>query len=146
MPLQKGSSDETVSHNIGELISSGRDPDQAAAIAYSEAGKDKSLITKKTLKYMGFKTNQVYNAHTGLTSSDVAVGVDFAIQEQGDDTWLCTITLVQDSNEIKVLDKIVKSSDVIQTFKNATGFVENLASIIRRDFPADDFANVIKGV
>lgn len=59
MPLQKGSSDETVSHNIGELINAGHDPDQATAIAYSEAGRNKHL-TRKTLKYMGLIKNEPY--------------------------------------------------------------------------------------
>lgn len=35
MPLKKGSSDKDRSENIAELIRSGRDPKQAAAIAYS---------------------------------------------------------------------------------------------------------------
>ncbi len=40
MPLSQGSSQETISHNIGELISAGHEPDQAAAIAYNEARKE----------------------------------------------------------------------------------------------------------
>lgn len=40
MPLQKGSSEDVVSNNIKELIDAGHSPDQAKAIAYSEAGKD----------------------------------------------------------------------------------------------------------
>ena len=40
MPLQKGSSEETISNNIKELIDAGHSPAQAKAIAYSEAGKD----------------------------------------------------------------------------------------------------------
>ena len=40
-PLKKGSSKSVISKNIGELIRSGRKPDQAAAIAYSKAGKAK---------------------------------------------------------------------------------------------------------
>lgn len=39
MPLRQGSSEATVSHNIGQLINEGRDPAQAEAIAYHEAGK-----------------------------------------------------------------------------------------------------------
>lgn len=39
MPLQQGSSQSTVSNNIGELVSSGYSQGQAAAIAYHEAGK-----------------------------------------------------------------------------------------------------------
>lgn len=38
MPLKKGSSQAVISSNIAELIRSGRDPDQAAAIAYKTAG------------------------------------------------------------------------------------------------------------
>lgn len=41
MPLAKGSSSETISQNIGELIRSGHEPVQAAAIAYKVArGED----------------------------------------------------------------------------------------------------------
>lgn len=49
MPLQNGKSKEIVSANIAELIRSGRDPKQAAAIAYSEARKagGKFPMTKK---------------------------------------------------------------------------------------------------
>lgn len=39
MPLKQGSSQETISENIAELIRAGHDPKQAAAIAYKAAGK-----------------------------------------------------------------------------------------------------------
>ena len=39
MPLKKGSSKKVVSSNIKELVKSGRDVKQAAAIAYKKAGK-----------------------------------------------------------------------------------------------------------
>lgn len=41
MPLKSGKSQKTINANIGELIRSGRKPDQAAAISYSKAGKGK---------------------------------------------------------------------------------------------------------
>src|SRR5262245_54111755 len=41
MPLKQGSSDETIQENIKELIHSGHDPEQAAAIAYKEAGQSR---------------------------------------------------------------------------------------------------------
>lgn len=45
MPLKKGSSKEVIEANIRELIEAGHEPDQAAAIAYKEAGiaKDESI-------------------------------------------------------------------------------------------------------
>lgn len=41
MPLIKGSSKKTIQKNIKELIKSGKSPQQASAIAYSEAKKAK---------------------------------------------------------------------------------------------------------
>ncbi len=41
MPLMEGSSEETVSKNISELMHSGRPQNQAVAIAMSKAGKSK---------------------------------------------------------------------------------------------------------
>lgn len=40
MPLKSGSSSQVISENIAELINSGYSKNQAAAIAYQEAGKD----------------------------------------------------------------------------------------------------------
>lgn len=42
MPLKPGSDKKTISANIAELVRSGRDVKQAAAIAYKKAGKSKS--------------------------------------------------------------------------------------------------------
>ena len=39
MPLKEGSSKATISENIGKEIDAGKDPKQAAAIAYSVARK-----------------------------------------------------------------------------------------------------------
>lgn len=39
MPLKKGKSKKTIGENIAELLRSGRDKRQAAAIAYKKAGK-----------------------------------------------------------------------------------------------------------
>lgn len=47
MPLKEGKSKETISSNIAELIRSGRPKDQAAAIAYSQAGKARKAVKKK---------------------------------------------------------------------------------------------------
>lgn len=41
MPLKKGSSPKTISHNIKVEIAAGKPPKQAAAIAYSVAKKSK---------------------------------------------------------------------------------------------------------
>lgn len=45
MPLKEGSSDETISANIAELVKAGHDPKQAAAIAYREAGRSNQEAT-----------------------------------------------------------------------------------------------------
>lgn len=52
MPLKKGKSKKVISKNIGELIGAGYPSKQAAAIAYSEAGKSnrKKKAKKKTTK------------------------------------------------------------------------------------------------
>lgn len=47
MPLKSGKSKKTISANIGELIRAGRKPDQAAAIAYSKAGKGEKKGQKR---------------------------------------------------------------------------------------------------
>ena len=41
MPLEQGSSKEALSHNIETEINAGKDPKQAAAIAYSVQNKNK---------------------------------------------------------------------------------------------------------
>lgn len=41
MPLKKGRGKKVIGENIGELVKSGRDVKQAAAIAYKKAGKSR---------------------------------------------------------------------------------------------------------
>jgi hypothetical protein len=47
MPLKEGSSKPVIYSNIQELIRSGRDPKQATAIAYSNAGQYHKPSLKK---------------------------------------------------------------------------------------------------
>ena len=65
MPLQKGSSKETVSSNISELVQSGRPQDQAVAIAMSEAG-----IEKKPHKKGNPHGKKAGNPHVMATGQD----------------------------------------------------------------------------
>ena len=48
MPLEQGSSREAISNNIATEIHAGKDPKQAEAIAYSEAGKSRSDAAANT--------------------------------------------------------------------------------------------------
>lgn len=50
MPLNKGRSKEAISANIRKLRKEGRPPDQAIAIALSNAGKGKDMAKKKAKK------------------------------------------------------------------------------------------------
>lgn len=45
MPLKEGKSEETISKNIETEVNHGKDPKQAAAIAYSEARRTGDAVT-----------------------------------------------------------------------------------------------------
>ncbi len=47
MPLKRGSSQATISKNIGQLIEEGYPRNQAVAIAYRKAGKSRSKARRK---------------------------------------------------------------------------------------------------
>lgn len=47
MPLKKGKSKRVIQENIATLIKEGREPKQAAAIAYSKADKKRKKAKKK---------------------------------------------------------------------------------------------------
>ncbi len=53
MPLKPGSDDATISANIETLIKEGKPPDQAKAIAYSEAGRERPKKKVKKTKKKG---------------------------------------------------------------------------------------------
>jgi len=61
MPLKTGSSKKTISANIAELIGSGRPKNQAAAIAFSKAGK-----SRKKRKSQKFSTGAIASLHKKL--------------------------------------------------------------------------------
>jgi hypothetical protein len=50
MPLQKGSSKETISHNIAEMVKAGHPQKQAVAAAYHEAGETKDGAEELTME------------------------------------------------------------------------------------------------
>ena len=50
MPLKKGSSKKIISKNIATEVKAGKDVKQSAAIAYSQAGENKSKKKSKKKK------------------------------------------------------------------------------------------------
>src|SRR5690348_3348296 len=52
MPLKPGSSQSTISQNIATEINAGKDPKQATAIAYSNAGEKKEVAFNPNTQYL----------------------------------------------------------------------------------------------
>ena len=69
MPLQEGSSSQVIGRNISKLQDEGYEQDQSVAIALSAAEESKSLLTAKTLKYMGIKAD-INSAKTSAEFKD----------------------------------------------------------------------------
>lgn len=65
MPLKHGSSQETIGANISELVRSGRERDQAVAIAHDKAGKSRDKGKKKSRK---FSRETIASLHKKLNS------------------------------------------------------------------------------
>ena len=59
MPLEKGSSQKTISHNIETEINAGKDPKQAAAIAYSVAKDTESNRIVDQNGFVEIKANPI---------------------------------------------------------------------------------------
>lgn len=57
MPLKPGSSQQIISENIAELVRSGYSQEQAAAIAYHNAGKKEATLTKDAVHYVDQSPN-----------------------------------------------------------------------------------------
>lgn len=83
MPLKKGSSKETVSTNISELIRSGRPQKQAIAIALSTARKGRNVggaSTAFTVPAFGTAYNPQYQAIMGMTNPNTMM---FEVDKDG---------------------------------------------------------------
>lgn len=107
MPLKKGSSKEVISENIAELIKSGHTPEQAAAIAYKEAGiskdsMDKSMRVTDTNGFFEVKRNPLslvgvfpYSGRMiGADEPDKVYNVYRPAEELGSDECIASFRLI----------------------------------------------------
>lgn len=80
MPLREGSSDETVSENIKELMATGKYPhDQAIAIAYSKAGRSKTLAKAlDTIDYHAFPDALIEESDAAVAQARAQLELDTA--------------------------------------------------------------------
>ena len=71
MPLKPGSSQQAISQNIAELIKAGHKPDQAAAIAYKEAGKSRESDDAEVPTYL-----EVLQRAKEMENDAIAIGLE----------------------------------------------------------------------
>lgn len=86
MPLLKGNNSETISKNIGELISAGHPKAQAAAIAYRVAGRDDAGETYIDVLHQAKKMeNEAISIGLKLLSLAPPGDIDALVEITGDE-------------------------------------------------------------
>lgn len=84
MPLKEGSSDDVISENIKELMNTGKYPhDQAIAIAYSKAGRSKTLAKALSMiDYRAYKDPLIAEPDAAVAAARAQLEFDTARSNQ----------------------------------------------------------------